>query len=99
MTGPRLIVMEAIATKRLVEAVYNGATTRLAPHVLFERHGDLFLSALNVDKAWRSGESPRLGQFKLSGLADCRLTADSFDPLPTYVVATPKADDELVLAV
>ena len=92
-------MLEAITTKRLVEAVYNGVTTRLAPHLLFERYGELYVSAVNVGKVRKFDEAPRLGQYKLSGLADCRLTAENFDPLPAHVVATPRTDDELVLAV
>jgi hypothetical protein len=99
MAEPRLILMKAIATKRLVEADYNGVTTKLAPHLLFDRHGHLFVSALNVRKVWRSDESPRLGQFKLAGLADCRLTDESFDPLPSFPGTTPWPNDQLVLAI
>lgn len=66
----RLKVMEAIARRKAVEAQYNGKRIKLAPHMLFERRGDLFVSALNMSKSWRSEEERRLGQFKLSGLGE-----------------------------
>jgi hypothetical protein len=99
MTDNRMTLFEAISRKRLVEALYNGATIRLAPHLLFERRGDLFVSALNLGKTWRSDEEPRLGQFKLAGLGNAALLDDEFEPLEGFKPATPRGDDVLVLAV
>ncbi len=98
MSDLRLTIMEAITTRRLVEARYNGAVIRLAPHLMFERRGDLFISALNPEKAWRSDEEPRLGQFKLAGLADATLTSESFELLPSYEGAAPREDDVAILS-
>lgn len=95
----RLTVMEAIASRKVVEARYNRETIRLAPHLLFQRHGDLFISALNLGKTWRSDEDPRLGQFKLIGLAEARLIDESFDPLPDFTPDAPREDDVSLLAI
>jgi hypothetical protein len=94
-----MTMLEAISRKKTVEALYNGAVIRLAPHLMFERHGDLFVSALNLGKVWRSDEEPRLGQFKLAGLGNAALLEEAFEPLPTFEPAAPRADDVLVLAV
>lgn len=72
----RLVIMEAIVGRKIVQASYNGSRTRLAPYMLFERNGELFTAALNVDKLWRLGEHPRLGQFKLAGLSGVRANFD-----------------------
>ena len=96
---PRLVLFEAIARKRAVTAEYNGVQMRLAPHVLFERRGDLFLSALNMTKNWRSEGDKRLGHFKLDGLGETALTEDSFDPLPSFEPTAPQPDDKLVMAI
>ncbi|QGN56230.1 hypothetical protein GKE62_01350 [Novosphingobium sp. Gsoil 351] len=96
---PRLVLFEAIARKRTVTAEYNGVQMRLAPHILFERRGDLFLSALNMSKNWRSDDEKHLGHFKLDGLGETRLTEEGFDPLPSFVPVTPQPDDRLVLAI
>ena len=96
---PRMVLFEAIARKRAVTAEYNGVRMRLAPHVLFERRGDLFLSALNLTKNWRSDDDKRLGHFKLDGLGETALTDEGFDPLPSFEAAAPQPDDTLVLAV
>ncbi|KTE16618.1 WYL domain-containing protein [Sphingopyxis sp. H115] len=99
MDDTRLKLMEAIARKRRVTAHYNGQVLTLAPHLLFERHGDLFISALNLNKNWRSDEDPRLGHFKLGGLASIELTEETFDPLPGFEPAAPREEDTPLLAV
>ena len=99
MTDIRMTLMEAIARKRVVVARYNGEEIRLAPHLLFVRHDELYVRALNMSKAWRSDDDRRLGQFKLAGLAETELLDDEFDPLPAYDAAPPRADDTLLLAV
>ena len=99
MSDTRLKMMEAIARRRTVTADYNGNRMTLAPHQLFERHGDLFVSALNLGKSWREDEEPRLGQFKLDGLGAAEVEEDGFDPLPTFEAAAPRDDDVLLMAV
>lgn len=91
--------MEAIARKQVVAARYNGGLIKLAPHLLFERRGDLFTSALNLSKSWRADEERRLGQFKLAGLAAMELLDERFDPLPSYKAEAPRSDDILILAI
>lgn len=91
--------MEAIARKQLVSAYYNGNLIRLAPHLIFERRGDLFVSALNMSKSWRDDDERRLGQFKLAGLVGTQLLDETFDPLPSYSAAPPQSDDTLILAI
>src|SRR3546814_9501365 len=56
MNDTRLKLMEAIARRRMISASYNGNRMTLAPHLMFERRGDLFVSALNLGKNWRSEE-------------------------------------------
>lgn len=99
MTDTRLTLLEAISRRMLAEAQYNGTVIRLAPHLLFERHGDLFVAALNLGKSWRSDEEPRLGQFKLAGLSEARLLDETFEPLPNFEPNPPRPDDVLVLAI
>lgn len=95
----RLKLMEGIARQRVVATRYNGEHVRLAPHLLFERHGDLFVGALNLSKNRRPDDEPRLGQFKLAGLGCAELLDEKFLPMPSYQAAAPRADDTLILAV
>jgi len=99
MSDTRLKMMEAIARRRKVTAHYNGNQMILAPHLMFERRGALFVSALNLSKNWRSADDWRLGHFKLDGLAGAELNDETFDPLPTYEAAPPHEEDTLVLAI
>lgn len=91
-------MMQAIARKLLVTATYNGRDMKLAPHALFLRHGEMFVSALNLDKKWRSDEDPRLGHFKLAGLTNVSVSSEHFDAIAGFKQAVPQVADELVLA-
>ena len=91
--------IEAIALKRLVVAEYNGNQLQLAPHQLFERHGELFVSAFNTSKKWRNEEEMRLGHFKLEGLTKVSLTENSFEPLQNYDGSLPRTTDKQLFAV
>ncbi len=99
MNDTRLKLMEAIARRRMVTAQYNGNVMQLAPHQMFERRGDLFVSALNLSKNWRSPDDWKLGHYKLDGLAVTELQEAEFEPLPSFEAAAPHADDTLLLAV
>jgi hypothetical protein len=98
-TSPRLTLMEAIARKRAVTAHYNGAMVKLAAHQIFERRGDLFLTALNLSKNWRADEERRLGQFKLTGLKDVKLLDEAIASLPSYDGKLPHPEDILILSI
>ena len=99
MIENRLKIMEAIARKHAVSARYNGGEMILAPYLLFERRGDLFVRALNLSKARRADDESQLGQFKLEGLAMVALTDVAFEPLSTYKPVTPRPDDTLIFAI
>jgi hypothetical protein len=99
MSDTRMKMMEAIARRRRVTALYNGNQMTLAPHQMFERRGDLFVSALNLSKNWRSPDDWKLGHFKLDGLAVTELQDEEFEPLPSFEAAAPHEDDTLLLAV
>lgn len=99
MNDIRLTLMEAIARRRTVTTHYNGNRMTLAPHLMFERHGHLFVSALNLCKNWRSDDERRLGHFKLDGLGATELSEAGFEPLPSFEAAPPKEADTLILTI
>ena len=70
----------AIDRNIYVLATYNRGEAKLAPHSLFERHGDPFLRAVTVEYDSRAPREPKLGTFKLSGLSSVRLLGESFRP-------------------
>ena len=97
--SPQRTIIEAIALKRAIHARYNGGEMLLAPHRMFTRHGELFVSALNLRKNWRSEEERRLGHFKLDGLSGTAITDDAFEPLPVGDNGLPRETDEEVFSI
>ena len=68
----------AIQRRVRMAATYNKAEAVLAPHSLFERHGDLFVRAVTLEYDGRSPREPKLGTFKLAGLSSVRLLGRGF---------------------
>lgn len=78
------LLLEAIALRKCVAATYNRNRVKLAPHVLYTRHDELFIDAVTVE---RNGEAPRetkLGTFKLAGLTEIELAARAFQTEPAF---------------
>jgi hypothetical protein len=74
------LVLQAIALKKCVEATYNRTKVRLAPHILYTRHDELYLDAVTME---RDGQPPRevkIGTFKLTGLQDLAVADRAFVP-------------------
>jgi len=72
------LLLQAIALRRSVTAVYNRTHVKLAPHILFTKHDDVFVDAVTL---LRDGQPPReikLGTFKLAGLKDIAVDEDGF---------------------
>jgi hypothetical protein len=84
------LLLEAIALRKHVEAIYNRVAVKLAPHILYTRHDELFVDAVTVE---RDGQPPRelkLGTFKLAGLRDLALGDGRFLPQPFFDAADPR---------
>lgn len=84
------LFLEAIALRKCVEATYNRMRVKLAPHILYTRHDELYIDAVTIE---RDGQPPRelkLGCFKLSGLKSPTLEQSEFEPQPVFDPADPK---------
>lgn len=77
-------ILEAIAKRFCIEATYNRTAFRLAPHILYTRHDELYLDAVAVEKAGQPPRETKIGTFKLSGLKDVVLREIGFDPEPSF---------------
>ena len=86
------LLAHAIKRKVCVTATYNRGAATLAPHSLFERHGDLFLRAVTVDYDGRKPKEPKLGTFKLVGLGDVAVTRKLFSPKAVFAGLDLPAD-------
>ena len=78
------IVLEAIARRRCLEANYNRAAVRLAPHILYTRHDELFVDAVTLQHDGRKPRETKLGTFKLAGLHDPAVAGQAFGIEPDF---------------
>ena len=83
MTSSR-IVLEAIARRRCLQATYNRTTVRLAPHILYTRHDELFVDAVTVERDGQRPREAKLGTFKLAGLRDPAVAGQAFRLEPGF---------------
>ena len=94
------VFREAIARKRCVAATYNKRRVILAPHQMFERHGDLFARAVTVEIDGQKPKEAKLGTFKLAGLRDVEITRKLFRPQADLLAsAEPHVADNVLTAV
>jgi hypothetical protein len=95
----RITLFEAIALRKCVTASYNRTTVKLAPHILYTRHDELFVDAVTVE---RDGQAPRemkFGTFKLDGLKDLLIADRMFDVADIFNLRDPRYDGTTLLAV
>lgn len=86
----RRMAFEAIALRKTIVARYNRVTVTLAPHILYTRHGELYLDAVTVARDGRPPAEVKLGAFKLAGLTEMAFTGRTFDPKPIFNPEDPK---------
>ena len=93
------IVLEAIALRKRIEALYNGGVVKLAPHILYTRHGELYVDAVTVARDGRPPRETKIGAFKLAGLKGMTLADGPFRPAPIFDPADSKYDGVALFAV
>ena len=93
------ILLEAIARRMCVAALYNQARVTLAPHILYTVHGDLFVDAVTVKRNSAAPREPKLGTFKCSGLRELTLTSRPFEPLRGFEPEAEKYRDQTLFVV
>lgn len=93
------VVFEAIVKQQAIAATYNRGTVTLAPHVLYTKHGEIYLDALTIDRDGQPPREPKIGAFKLSGLAALRITPRRFKPSELFDAGDEKYAGVTLLAV
>src|SRR3546814_14557697 len=81
---PTKILLEAIARKNCVEAVYNRSAVKLAPHILYTRHGEIYLDAVTMAREGKPPREVKIGSFKVTGLSEVALAPDGFRTQPVF---------------
>ena len=93
------VVLEAIVKKLAVAASYNRGEVTLAPHVLYTRHGELYLDAITIERDGKPPKEVKLGTFKLAGLSPLRLTARRFSVSSLFRSGDQRYADTTLIAV
>ena len=78
------VFVEAIMLRMCVSATYNRTAIKMAPHIVYTKHDELFVDGVVVE---RDGNPPRelkLGTFKLAGLTELAPTIRPFTPMPLF---------------
>ncbi|WP_340264294.1 hypothetical protein [Sphingobium mellinum] len=78
---PPTIIFEAIALQKCLMATYNKMVVKLAPHILYTRHDEMFIDAVTLERDERPPRELKLGTFKLAGLNDVRLLDEGFEAM------------------
>lgn len=97
--GTTPIILEAIVRQRCIAATYNRADIIVAPHVLYTRHGELYVDAITVSRNLVMAREIKLGTYKLSGLSAVRLTGREFEPSALFVADAEKYAGATLMAV
>ncbi|KKC27062.1 hypothetical protein [Sphingomonas sp. SRS2] len=81
--GPALsteaeLIVQAIRRKLCIVATYNRTSMQIAPQILYTKHDDLFIDGVAVLRDGKVPSELKLGTFKLAGLNNVSLTAETF---------------------
>lgn len=86
------MILEAIATRKCLAATYNHTPLKLAPHVFYTRHDELFVDAVTIEREGKPPKEIKLGTFKVTGLKSPALVDESFAPQAFFDPADEKYD-------
>ncbi len=74
------LLFEAIALKRTVAATYNKLRVRLAPYILYTKHGEIYVDAVTVEREGVPPRETKIGSFKVAGLKELANDGQPFQP-------------------
>ena len=97
--GATPVVLEAIVKQLCLAATYNRQQMTLAPHILYTRHGELFVDAVALEREGRAPKELKLGTYKLAGLHPLRVTARRFERSALFKAGEPRYKGETLLAI
>lgn len=72
------LIVQAIRRKLCIVATYNRTSMQIAPQILYTKHDDLFMDGVAVLRDGKVPAELKLGTFKLAGLNNVSLTAETF---------------------
>ncbi len=90
---------EGVALKKCVAATYNRTAFKLAPHIVYTRHDELYVDAVPIEREGQPPRETKLGTFKLSGLKDVQVEDLHFELSEIFEPEAEKYDGTTLLAV
>lgn len=93
------ILLQAIALRKCVEASYNRGIVKLAPHILYTRHGELFIDAVTIEREGKPPRETKIGTFKLAGLDVRKIVESEFEVDAAFDPANDKYEGVTLFAV
>jgi hypothetical protein len=93
------IILEAIVRQKCFNATYNRTLFKLAPYILYTRHGESYLDAIPVERNGMMPRETKLGTFKVSGLSGLSPNDEQFERDPIYVPQAEKYAGVTLLAI
>ncbi|WNO52808.1 hypothetical protein [Stakelama saccharophila] len=98
-SGPAPTIFAAIVRRQCVSATYNRGELILAPHIIYTRHGEMYVDAITITRNGAPPRETKLGTFKLDGLGDLNLTQTGFDINPLFEPEAERYAGETLVAV
>ena len=93
------VVLEAIVKKLALAATYNRGEVTLAPHVLYTKHGELYVDAVTIARDGKPPREAKVGAFKLAGLSPMRITARRFERSALFDASDGRYDGVTLMAI
>lgn len=92
-------VLEGIVRQRCLSATYNRTRMILAPHILYTRHGALYMDAAVISREGMLPREEKMGIYKLDGLKDLTVLERAFTISALFDAGLDKYQGETLMAV
>ena len=94
--GAAPTILEAIVKRLAVAATYNRGEIVLAPHILYTKHGELYVDGVVIERDGKPPKEAKVGAYKLAGLQPLRITARRFTPSALFDAGAGKYAETLM---
>lgn len=92
-------VLEGVVRQRCLSATYNRTRMIFAPHILYTRHGALYVDGVVVSREGMLPREEKMGTFKLDGLKELTVLERPFEMSALFDPALEKYQGETLMAV
>jgi len=93
------LILEGIAKRICIAAIYNRAAIKLAPHILYTRHDQLYVDGVIYERDGQPPKERKIGTFKLDGLKETKVIDLPFTPERSFDPSAEKYVQTTLLAV